>query len=961
MSFYFFKGFNVLSLLIILSLLYSFNSIYADDLDEFKLKTEQVFEFTEKPIFIKEKNGIKIKFKSKGYCDVTISIYDNNGKLIRHLASGILGKNAPLPFKSNALAQSIHWDLKDDAGRYVKNYSDYKINVSLGLKPQFEKTLYWSPKRRMGNSKGPAVIKVIKEGVLVADGKGVDRLTLYDHDGEYIKMIYPFPNNQIKKVKGLNWKSVPQGGQYPMKHSLLKQTLLTSGDNSGAEKHNSMDSNAITSLAANGDKLALIKKKLNRVLLNGSTGEFDLEGSPTSHYQAKNRNPAFGKPIYDIFPSSSAFSPDGKWIYMSGYIHHIGEIRNIGSINCLHGVTRIPYATKGKLEVFMGKMTKITGRGYNMKDAGTDNKSFTCATSVACDKAGRIYVSDYMNHRIQIYSSDKKLLKTIKTKFPAKVQIHPITEEIYVLSYIVLNPHFNAQMHKSFKQTLTIYNKFDNASKIKRYPLPITNIPQGMSFGVATKGNPYSIELDLFSKKLRLWVSTGLVARHKKVAWENKYIKIYELTKNKFKTINSFGKIVEKEIGRKKLPDVFSQVQYPYVNPYTGFLYIAEPARGQNFDELLEINPNTNAMKVINLPFTTTDIAFDYSNNIYLRSKDILVRYDFNTWKEVPWDYGTQLKHIEVEAFGRSTSVISGLRLPSINTNQTHQGGMSISRKGNLIVSCVNAATQTRGPHYRRKTNVAKLDTKNYSLSLHAGRLANESLHMWDKHGKILHKDVAPGLGRLDGVWIDNNNKIFVMSVLHRMLDGKKYYNNRGETLMKLTPNKSKFVSSSKRLDYVPLQLNKNNHPKKPHDLYGLGNVWTEGVSWFYGGVGFAGKNTGGDAESGCCCWHSNFVIDGFSRSFAPVVDQYRVDILDSNGNLIYKLGKYGNVDDGLPLNKKGGPKSPISIGGDEVSLFHACYVATDSNNRIFIVDIGNGRVVSVKIGYQKTEVINLE
>ena len=110
----------------------------------------------------------------------------------------------------------------------------------------------------------------------------------------------------------------------------------------------------------------------------------------------------------------------------------------------------------------------------------------------------------------------------------------------------------------------------------------------------------------------------------------------------------------------------------------------------------------------------------------------------------------------------------------------------------------------------------------------------------------------------------------------------------------------------------------------------------------------------------GCACWYSRFTLDYFARSFAPEMDQYSVAVLDSSGNLITRIGAYGNVDDGVPLVAKGGPESPRSIGGDEVALFHAAYVGTHTDRRLFIADIGNARIVSVRLDYAATERVAL-
>ena len=54
-------------------------------------------------------------------------------------------------------------------------------------------------------------------------------------------------------------------------------------------------------------------------------------------------------------------------------------------------------------------------------------------------------------------------------------------------------------------------------------------------------------------------------------------------------------------------------------------------------------------------------------------------------------------------------------------------------------------------------------------------------------------------------------------------------------------------------------------------------------------------------------------------------------------------------------------PGAPRSLGGDEVGLFYACYVGTHTDRRIFISDVGNGRILSVKLGYHAEEKVSLK
>ena len=106
---------------------------------------------------------------------------------------------------------------------------------------------------------------------------------------------------------------------------------------------------------------------------------------------------------------------------------------------------------------------------------------------------------------------------------------------------------------------------------------------------------------------------------------------------------------------------------------------------------------------------------------------------------------------------------------------------------------------------------------------------------------------------------------------------------------------------------------------------------------------------------------HSRFKLDAYARSFAPEVDRYSVAVLDSNGNLIVRIGSYGNFDDGVPLIAAGGSRKPNPMGGDEVGLFYATYVGVHSDKRLFIADFGNSRILSVKLGYHAEEKVALK
>ena len=52
---------------------------------------------------------------------------------------------------------------------------------------------------------------------------------------------------------------------------------------------------------------------------------------------------------------------------------------------------------------------------------------------------------------------------------------------------------------------------------------------------------------------------------------------------------------------------------------------------------------------------------------------------------------------------------------------------------------------------------------------------------------------------------------------------------------------------------------------------------------------------------------------------------------------------------------------NPRPVGGDEVTLVHPSHVATMTDRYLYIGDVGNGRIVQVKLDYHASETIPLK
>jgi len=943
----------------------------ADGPDEFTVKREAIYDFAAKPTVARSGDQVTIAFETKGFCDVTVAIEDErvvagSARIVRHLASGVLGPNAPEPFQKNSKKQTIVWDGKDDHGAYIDDTDRLTIRVSLGLKPRFERTLFWSPKKRIAPGHRPN-FAAAPEGVYIHEGGGVDHIRLFDHAGDYVRTVYPFPPDRslpgaqegpealkvaLSKVKGLTWMTFPQDGRVlPVWRGLVQATLFTSGNNTGDNTRHKYG-RAASAMALNEGRLALILLSLNRMATDGTTGGMPLEG-PKTWFPGVNRRPGRKQDV-QVAPRSAVFSPDGRWLYLTGYW---------GGHRCwLPGVVRLDYLNGTKAEVFLGDM--------NQAAHGDDNAHFRCPASVACDAGGRVYVADYMNDRIQVFDPDGTHVKTIASvSKPLSLFIHPKTGHIWVGSWMLVNRFAKDEV----PARLTHYGPLDEPKQIATYPLPFVEYNPGTSWN-RTGGVQHDVFVDFHTDPPTVWVVPGTgdttekllqlradysPTQYRRTRWSGTHYQLYQPKDGKLDKTADLARDVAKAVVRVKPPQAPAlDRQRLYVHPITGDLYIAEgdSGVGKSFRELIQIDPNTGRISRLALPFTTEDLGFDLSGHFYLRTDRQVSRFRMNGWREVPWDYGGEWN---TPGFDGDGSPLAGA-LPLPGTGRPgcfHLGGFNVSPKGHVVVSCYNMqALKVRIPG---AFGHAFEGGQPYKPPIYPGRTRWGEVHVWDERGRTVYEDAVQGLPMTDGLAMDKDDNIYVLVAANRMLEGTEYPLERAETLMKFKPTKGRLLSTNRR---APIPLNRAEGPQRPFDVVKgfAGASWVEGAEWMYGGVGYGGFNSS-KGGGGCACWNARFALDLFARSFVTELNRFRVAVLDTNGNLIMRIGRYGNVDDGVPLILKGGPAHPRPVGGDEVALCHPSYVATHTDHRLFIADYGNYRILSVKLDYHTTARIPLK
>jgi hypothetical protein len=643
-----------------------------------------------------------------------------------------------------------------------------------------------------------------------------------------------------------------------------------------------------------------------------------------------------------IVPRSGCLSPDGKTLYLTAY-HYCrygkasADIILSGDWHTFHCVLKMDLTGDKSPELFVGSL--------ELDKSGTDDKSLFVPANVTVDKEGRVYVSDYMNDRVQIFSPDGKLLKSLAVISPSQVSIHAKTQEIYVFSSTIFTDGRGSGIKRKIpaKACLTIFEEFSKANKKKEINLPKEYSDYGQSdWYLGGLGFPLNAIVDVDGEETNIWLVREWTRKNVMSTPVSSNVRIYSLVKDTLVEKVDF----DKEVSKKNInlfPPADSRVRL-YVNPKNQRLYIAEGGTylGKAFKVIKEVDPVTGTISKIDIPFDAEDMAFDQRGLAYLRTLTTVARYDITTnpWREVPWDYGIEDNKVHTESgSGRKEgAVVSAIALPG--GGDWHHGGMYVNSKGHLAIGCITPKVET---------NVKK-DGAGYVPIMYPGRSlggrgGNVAVHVFDQFGKVLNPDFVPGLANNTyGLGLDNSGSLYMMSSGTRFYNGEKYYRNESGTIIKFKPNQGKIISVGSA--DIPIPLAEANFPKDPVAIGdpAYGKAWVEGAEWFFGGVGFSGKNAG----VGCSCWNARMAFDYFNRTFAPEIDRYSVAVLDEAGNLILRVGQYGNAD-------SQGAKSKVPLGGDEVGMTHGAYLGTLSDKYLFIADPANQNVISVKLNYAKS------
>jgi hypothetical protein len=292
------------------------------------------------------------------------------------------------------------------------------------LKPEFDKLLGpTSPKALPGHIWG---IGADADGVYVfiASG-GFTHISLrkFDHDANYVAELYP-PSADLprEKLGGMGFVEYEPG-----KYALHAPVLSGSMWRDGKWMPKWIDGGEVIRCrpAVTGGRIYFlnsgrvqgqpraVENRLHYLLTNGTTEYIGLAGRVW--WTSAGRPGQSGLTHYPSFAASS----DGKILYMVGL--HREQAGSYGQSIC-NVLLCGPVDGSKHASVLVG----------NTEGPGADVDRFNFPTDVATDQSGRVYVTDRLNNRVQIFSSEGKFLKSVEIERPHLIQVHQKTGEIYV-------------------------------------------------------------------------------------------------------------------------------------------------------------------------------------------------------------------------------------------------------------------------------------------------------------------------------------------------------------------------------------------------------------------------------------------------------------------------------------------------------------------------------------------------
>jgi hypothetical protein len=372
---------------------------------------------------------VSVVFSVNQPTDVEVAVLDAKGKVVRHLAAGVLGgKNPPPAPLKPGLQQQVLWDGKDDVGK-PGGSGPFQFRVRIGTSVRFGKMIGGSPytgsvatmpfrapvNGLVTDAEGNVYVLMMSAvGSHGNSGMWPWHLRKFDRQGTYVRTILPYPpstdSGQASGFQLIGSKSLTpalQTSLYPVFTVLGNEIMPRLIDGQVVFVHSEA-------------------RRLNFLALDGSNR---LRTVPMWSEKTKINCPSW----LDI---QTAISPDGKYAYYSNLAGVAYDGKKPGDIDPLWPQGRIYRQNLSQPgtepAVFFDFGLPDWDREKYWMPSAWDKKS--AAAGIDIDAAGNVLVCDLVNHQVVEISPAGKKLSVVKVPWPDRVLVSRKTGDLYVIS-----------------------------------------------------------------------------------------------------------------------------------------------------------------------------------------------------------------------------------------------------------------------------------------------------------------------------------------------------------------------------------------------------------------------------------------------------------------------------------------------------------------------------------------------
>jgi hypothetical protein len=379
-------------------------------------------DFAQAPTARRVDGGFEIRFavREAGYAQV--AIHDAAGRVVRHLAAGLLGVNAPAPFAKGSLTQRLAWDGRDNLGRPAAG-GPFNARVALGLTPRFA--------RIMGDSSGftgeiVGLANDPRNGELFVlhrlgnlhPGDASTLCTVFDREGRYRRTILPWPATVgPERLPGLKRLS-SDGASLPYLYNAETRSLLPGVGNLELTGPVVTDEGLL--LFVNHRETTRNMTRYNQPGIRQVLAIRCADGSlPTGGVERTVLA------NYSVTAIHLAAAPDNRTLYAAG----VGT-KSDKSTKGQHAIHRFTLDDE-RSTPFIGKPD----------EAGAGAEKLNGPQDVAVDREGNLLVADSGNHRIAAFDATGRFLGQLALRDVKRVAVSRKSGAIFA---IVSNGRTNA-------------------------------------------------------------------------------------------------------------------------------------------------------------------------------------------------------------------------------------------------------------------------------------------------------------------------------------------------------------------------------------------------------------------------------------------------------------------------------------------------------------------------------------